>query len=407
MVGEDVELDSVVLHDRCRVDIAAKSVSGRGLQARAGADLFVWSETLDLTNAEFLGRSVVTTANPDARLAARWITEGRESAQWTDKLDDLSPIQRTRNALWKDSYQLGAKLTQQLNATGRTAVVSLAQANVGDLTISSVKLVDCKFAGSRRLDGLRIDPTCQFRLPPRWQWRKPFSIPFTPRRIIAEEMAWRHQHKHGRPREDFPLPNDGPTALEIASIYRDLRKSLEDSKNEPEANDFYYGEMEMRRLSTRDTRHRRSPSTDDAIERTGLQPYAERVLLNAYWLESGYGLRALRALTTLLVLILIAPVALAAWGFDDVSDPITRIVSIDPDTGRVTYEGPASQGPASFRVRYAAALEFSVRASTSLLRPIGTPPLTGLGTAIEVALRLLGPLLLAFAILALRGRMKR
>jgi hypothetical protein len=35
----------------------------------------------------------------------------------------------------------------------------------------------------------------------------------------------------------------------LAVLYRQLRKAQEDAKNEPGAADFYYGEMEMRRLA--------------------------------------------------------------------------------------------------------------------------------------------------------------
>ena len=38
-------------------------------------------------------------------------------------------------------------------------------------------------------------------------------------------------------------------AREVAGVYRDLRKGREDNKDEPGAADFYYGEMEMRRLA--------------------------------------------------------------------------------------------------------------------------------------------------------------
>jgi hypothetical protein len=34
-------------------------------------------------------------------------------------------------------------------------------------------------------------------------------------------------------------------------LYRALRKGREDTKDEPEAADFYYGEVEMRRLARR------------------------------------------------------------------------------------------------------------------------------------------------------------
>ncbi len=89
--------------------------------------------------------------------------------------------------------------------------------------------------------------------------------------------------------------HDAPDAATIAGgIYRALRKGLEDSGNEPGAADFYYGEMEMRRLARRGTK-------------TGnrAQPRAESALLAAYWAVSGYGLRASRAIAAIVVLILV------------------------------------------------------------------------------------------------------
>ena len=44
------------------------------------------------------------------------------------------------------------------------------------------------------------------------------------------------------------------------------------------------------------------------------------------------------------------------------------------------------------------------RSATSLLREPTTEPFTTIGWIIEIALRLLGPLLLSLAVLALRGR---
>src|SRR5512132_3081652 len=64
-------------------------------------------------------------------------------------------------------------------------------------------------------------------------------------------------------------------AKRIAGLYRALRKDYEDSKNEPGAADFYYGEMEMRRLAS-------------------ATAWGERVILTLYWLVSGYGLRGMR-----------------------------------------------------------------------------------------------------------------
>ena len=58
----------------------------------------------------------------------------------------------------------------------------------------------------------------------------------TRRRIIAEELQWRKAHTH---RRDKTTDGEFLPAVEIAGIYRDLRKGLEDAKNEPVAADFY------------------------------------------------------------------------------------------------------------------------------------------------------------------------
>ena len=70
-------------------------------------------------------------------------------------------------------------------------------------------------------------------------------------------------------------------------LYRELHKGREDAKDEPGAADFYYGEMEMRR---------HDPGT----------PTAERLVLWAYWLLSGYALRAWRALAALVLVVILA-----------------------------------------------------------------------------------------------------
>ena len=68
------------------------------------------------------------------------------------------------------------------------------------------------------------------------------------RKMITEELQWREAHTR---RRDKTTDREFLPAVEIAGIYRDLRKGLEDAKNEPGAADFYYGEMEMRRLAGR------------------------------------------------------------------------------------------------------------------------------------------------------------
>ena len=69
-------------------------------------------------------------------------------------------------------------------------------------------------------------------------------------------------------------------------MYRSLRKAREDSKDEPGAADFYYGEMEMRRLAAK-------------------RLSGERAILFAYKALSGYGIRASRALLALAASLLL------------------------------------------------------------------------------------------------------
>jgi len=80
--------------------------------------------------------------------------------------------------------------------------------------------------------------------------------------------------------------DDKPKALSpgaVAVLYRALRKSREDAKDEPGAADFYYGEMEMRR-------HDRGESDAKGGWSRGL---VSRGVLTAYWLVSGYCRRKL------------------------------------------------------------------------------------------------------------------
>jgi uncharacterized protein YjbI with pentapeptide repeats len=140
----------------------------------------------------------------------------------------------------------------------------------------------------------------------------------------------------------------GPERL--AALYRSLRKAFEDSKNEAGAGDFYYGEMEMRRHSA-------------STRRT------ERGILWVYWALSGYGQRAGRALVALLVLIATVAVLLAIWG---------------------QSPGEAAQ----------------IAVGAVVLRDPGTK-LTEAGQWTVMVARVLGPVLLALAVLAVRARVKR
>jgi hypothetical protein len=227
----------------------------------------------------------------------------------------------------------------------------------------------------------------------------------TRRRIIAEEIAWRNTHlgrntrvtaethdEHQQPQQEAASTL---LAADIAGIYRDLRKGLEDAKNEPEAADFYYGEMEMRRLAGR--------GRGDGSPRSPAEPsVVERVLLYGYWGVSGYGLRAWRAATILTVLVVGAALLFSYLGLA-VQTPPERIASINPVNGTVVYDHPKPEAPGFW-----SALNFSAREAISLLQAHNTSVNTqGAGTLTDFVLRLAGPVLLAFIVLALRGRTKR
>jgi hypothetical protein len=149
-----------------------------------------------------------------------------------------------------------------------------------------------------------------------------------------------------------PLPG------RVTRLYRALRKAQEDNKNEPAAGDFYYGEMEMRRLGP-------------------ARPFGERFILWLYWLVSGYGLRGLRALAWLAVVVVGLAMLFELVGFARHPSP------------------PTTWG----------SLLYAARSTLSIADP--EAQLTGWGKLFQLILRLAGPVLLGLALLAVRNRVKR
>jgi hypothetical protein len=200
-------------------------------------------------------------------------------------------------------------------------VTSLVNSDTSNLVLAFTDLSECSLVGAHRLELLRLDGAT-FARPVGW-WR-------ARRRMLAEEGI--------------------ATGTQMATVYRALRKSFEDSKFEAGAGDFYYGEMECRRHSKDSSR-------------------AERVILWFYWLLSGYGQRASRALTALLLVIVTVTTLLTVWGQD------------------VEMAARTALNAVVFRddqLDLTAASEWTV-----------------------LVARVLGPLLLALAVLAIRARVKR
>jgi uncharacterized protein YjbI with pentapeptide repeats len=275
----------------------------------------------------------------------------------------------------------------------RVRAASLRGVDAAHLVLTDVDLTDCLFAGTVHLDQIRLDGLYEFATtPPGLRRRGVLPMRWTPRRTLAEEHHWRATHPT---RADgwTPAP-DGEGALTpaaLAPVYRQLRKAFEDGKHEPGAADFYYGEMEMRRHA------------HDI-------PRSERALLTAYWALSGYGLRASRALGWLLGCMAVTVLAMMLWGLPK-ADPKPKSTGTLIGTHLVlTTETPDPVNPdRPYHERLSTKrFEGSLRVviNSVVFRSSGQN-LTTAGTYTEMASRLVEPALLALAVLAIRGRVKR
>jgi uncharacterized protein YjbI with pentapeptide repeats len=316
-----LSIDVAVFAERSSIMAIARSANFSGTEFRRGANVRLrWTEAVRLGDADFAEPSLLTVL-PASLMSGL----------------DVQSFHGVREP-----------------GTPEPAVVSLEEARVGNLRLSGVRLDECRFARSHGLDGLRLDRV-EFSQPPDRFWG---PVRWTRRQTIAEEHYWRARRgaRGWVQRNELSPDHEELEAAELAALYRQLRKAREDSKDEPGANDFYYGEMEMRRKSA---------------------SLAERSILWLYWLLSGYGLRASRALLALGFAIVFSAILLASWGFQP-------------------------------RVSYGRALLFAIDSSISLLHPAAAPRgQTMAGQIVEIVLRLVGPLLFGLALIALRGRVRR
>lgn len=253
---------------------------------------------------------------------------------------------------------------------------TLAGAHVAELSISNVDLHGCRFFGAHGLESLTIEESCV-------RIGAPTSSRFRGRETIAEEHLWRCKAPAtcwitrnvqlrawlaGRDSvdhlESVQLPawlasHDDVDRLkdpaQVARLYRALRTARERSNDHAGAADLYYGEMEMRR------RQRES--------------LADRMILPVYRWIAGYGLRPARAFATLALLLLVSTGLLHWFGFHDPRN-------------------------------YGRSLLVAIESSVSLLQAPAVKLSAG-GEIVQIALRLLGPLLLGLALLAIRARIKR
>ena len=332
-VGGKLTLDHCEFAERVNIEVRAKDLTATGAIFAAGVQLSVAEARLGMNGTEF-GRG----------------------ATLSGVLNDDSPAAR---------------------------LLTISGAQVATLAISGVDLSHCRFFGAHGLESMIIKPSCSMA-------RTPKRLRCIDREMIFEELEWRYGDEHDRlgrrwrlrwpggplwvtsaaSRSDAtPAAKGAPrlSPVQLAAEYRALRKAREDNKNQAGAGDLYYGEMEMRRLTS-------LPSG-----RGWLRAICDRSVITAYWLLSGYGLKASRAFLSWVILVVAGALLLATWG-----------VSPEP----------------SFR----RALLFSFECTSSLIRVAHLPEgykLSHVGEVVQVVLRLSGPLLVGLWLLALRSRVKR
>ncbi|SCK47154.1 pentapeptide repeat-containing protein [Streptomyces sp. WMMB 322] len=264
-------------------------------------------------------------------------------------------------------------------------VASLHGVDASHLVLTDVDLTNCRFAGTIHLDQLRLHGRCTLPTAPAGLHRRGLvPVRCTSRQTLAEEQHWRAAR--GQAGAGWTAQQEGQPPLEpaaLAPIYRELRKGFEDAKNEPGAADFYYGEMEMRRHDSHG-------------------PAAERALLWMYWAASGYGLRASRALGWLLCAMTITVLLMVGFGLPD-----TPAKPYPPGAGVIGNQNPQVHADFPDRFTTARAQKAADVVINSVVFRSSGQSLTTAGRYTEMASRFTEPVLLALALLAVRGRVKR
>lgn len=357
---------------------------------------------MDLTGASFAAPAVFAIRFASVNLDAL-VTASPLRVTWQSSPFTYSVNVGTRRDIPVDELAL--------SGDPRPAVVSLSGTDAANIVLSDVDLSRCVFSGAHNLDQIRLEGHCLFAsAPPGWSWGRAL-IPvrrWTRRKLLAEEVSWRADPD--RPAlarvgwirrsnlvaspvgfEDRLAPAASPAQLAV--LYRQLRKALEDGKDMPGAADFYYGEMEARRHDVQGT------------------PRGERALLHAYWLMSGYALRASRALGFLAVTAAVTFLLMMAFGLpDNQLDP--QIIGTAPAPGGRTVltestPDPALTLPLGQRFTAARADKAALVVVNSVVFRSAGATLTGSGTWIELVSRIGEPVLLGFAAVAARGRVQR
>ena len=250
-------------------------------------------------------------------------------------------------------------------------------------TVSTLNLGETEFGGAVNLDKLRQGPGVAFergiRKRPERSAQPGAASPRGSRRgrsrrdAIADE-ALLHARRPASPYrallhlqlQEFRRRRRAWLAwraaqADLADVYRALRKGREDSKDEPGAADFFFGEMQARKRA-------RSPGTFEGL------------ILRLYRTVATYGLGASRPAVVLLLLVLCGTLMSSNYGF------VSPKEAAAGGARRTECEVAAS----SEWYRDGAAIRFSITSLTPL-PPLERPCLTNLGQWQRLGFRFVGP----------------
>ncbi|WP_235783522.1 pentapeptide repeat-containing protein [Amycolatopsis orientalis] len=388
----ELVLDDVILSRSAVVEVDADWVSCDGARFEDGVALRLRHAVVSLQRVFFGGPSSLQGQVHSFPQVNRPTIPQAENA----------PTSQKGGTIYREAPRSGVGF--QLVGQWEPSLVSLQATDVSELILTDVDLRWCRFAGAHHLDKLRIEGQSHFHRPPSgWQtgWAWPSVWRWTRRDVLAEEHDWRCKKPGAKAKtvgwQPHPLSDDDSHldigSQRLAAVYRSLRKALEDGKDEAGAGDFYYGEMEARRHGG---------------------PFRDRVVLTAYWLVSGYGQRAFRAVTALAVLVATITILLMSFGLPAVnsSQQITGVLpqgaAASPQTVTLQVnESPLALPAIGQRWTWDRAGKAVQTAIGSVVFRDAGQKLTSTGTWTVMMGRFLGPLLIALALLAIRARVKR
>jgi hypothetical protein len=376
-------------------DVQANTLTLRACRFEAWSDLFIRA-SLAAKRCSFSGPTRIRLQ------AAWWVTEqlDGEGPRHAVRVDDLDrPLEEDEASLELESVRFesaahlrwaggpvalpgtlfagASSLDQAPDASRRPILTDVREMDGANLRIQGVRMAECRFSAAAALGAIHST-------------RLPFgrgTAGITRRHYLADEhqhprMGWRHRRRLRAERRN--------SAYTLNATYRDLRIGAEAVGNFAGANDLHYGERLW---------HRKAVSLGSA----------QWWWLAAYGLV-GYGVRPWRPLALLVAVVLAATFLFA---IDDglrrerlvKGDAKERVSALcqragDPGTpaGRQRVFCPADFGER---------LEFSVRTSTTLIRPAAGYETRGIATAVDIVVRLLAALFFGLFLLAMRNRVHR